>query len=85
MGIVMIVMGLIMALSCVSVFRLGAKAEIVNTKWGTIPRSETPPRNSFYLFLAASGLTVSVAGVVLLIKGILNAKKEASNQRLQPT
>ena len=74
-GIALILTGLLMAIFCVSVYQHGSETQLVNTKWGTEVLPETSPRSTFYLFLAACGLLISVGGVVPLIKGFQKKEK----------
>ena len=74
MGVVLIVMGLLIALYFHSVYRYGSAPQMVNTKWGAILMSAIPPESPLNRILEVSGLGLAALGLIPLAKGMKKRK-----------
>ena len=70
MGVVLIIMGLLVALYFHAVYRYGSDPQMVNTKWGTILMSAIPPESPMNQILKVSGLGLAALGLIPLVKGM---------------
>jgi hypothetical protein len=70
MGVVMVLMGLLVAVYFHSVYHYGSAAQMVSTKWGTEPMSAIPPKSPINLVMGATGIGLGVVGLILVAKGM---------------
>ena len=71
MGVVLILMGLLIALYFHSGYRYGSEPQMINTKGGTILVLEIPPKSPMNRILEVSGLVLAACGLIPLTKGIM--------------
>ncbi len=74
MGVVLIIMGLLIAIYARSLYNYGADPQMVHTKWGTELMPEIPKRSPMSQIFEVSGLGLATLGLIPLAKGFLRKK-----------
>lgn len=74
MGVVLIIMGLLIAIYARSLYNYGAEPQMVHTKWGTELMPEIPKRSPMGQVIEVSGLGLAVLGLIPLVKGLIKRK-----------
>ena len=74
MGVVLIVMGLLIAIYARSLYNYGAEPQMVHNKWGSELMPEIPKRSPTSQIFEVSGLVLSALGLIPMAKGFLKKK-----------
>ena len=74
MGVVLIVMGLLIAIYARSLYNYGAGPQMIHTKGGTELMPEIPKRSPMNQIFEVSGLGLAALGLIPLTKGFLIKK-----------
>ena len=74
MGVVLIIMGPLIAIYARSLYNYGADPQMVHTKWGTELMPEIPKRSPTSQIFEVTGLVLSALGLIPMARGFLKKK-----------
>ena len=74
MGVVLIVMGLLIAIYARSLYNYGAEPQMIHTKGGTELMPEITKRSPMSQIFEVSGFGLAALGLIPMVKGFKNKK-----------